>query len=386
MDGNEFKMIVMKEKKGKKASLWRFLFRFIALFYSVGVRVNRFLFDSGCKRTRRLDVPVVSVGNLTLGGTGKTPTVAYLIRAYLTKGKRPGVLSRGYKSENFEEFEEKINVNSMIDAPDPGSPGVDGKNDPFRKRNDEAAELAQEFPTVPHFLSPRRYEAGRALLKSDPKVNRLILDDAFQHRRLARDLDIVLLDSLNPFGTERLFPAGFLREPLSALKRADVVLLSRADLVTEGVRTEIRHRVREIAPNILWGETAAVPIALVRFMGNDRYDSQPFDRFRDDASAGSAPFLPFCGIGNPEGFFRMMKMEKIPVADGLSFPDHARLTEDDLTLLVRQADEVRAAAFLTTMKDLVKLRRSKIGDRPVWGIKIDLKFLSGEREFLERLP
>ena len=198
--------------------------------YTWAVRWRNRRYDCGAKTVHRVDVPVISVGNLTLGGTGKTPLVEWIVRRFLAQGKTVGIISRGYGAR--------------------GGP------------NDEARELAWKLPGVPHVQDPDRVAAARRAIR-EHGCQVLVLDDAFQHRRIARDLDIVLLDALEPLGYEHVFPRGTLREPVEGLARADVVALSRADLLTAEQRGAIRDRVAKLSPKAVWVEVVHAPLALV---------------------------------------------------------------------------------------------------------------------------
>lgn len=339
---------------------WRGLFRLISYPYAAGAAVKNGLYDLSLCRVHRLDVPVVSVGNLTLGGTGKSPLIAYLVDYFLGLGDRPAILSRGYGAsrEKTPEIAE-----------------------PFLRQNDEAAELAERFPDIPYYLSPDRVCAGRALRKEYPARNVLLLDDGFQYRRLHRDLDIVLLDATDPFGGGRLFPRGTLRESAASLARADVVILTRADLVAPEERAAIRDRAERAAPGKIWCEAACRPSALVRMI-NGAFVRRPFD------AAAHSEFgsdLSFCGIGNPDGFFRMLASSGFHQVGRRVYPDHYAYQQNDLDELVRYARERYADALVCTMKDLVKIRRGDLDGFPLFAVEIGMEFLVGEKEFKSRL-
>lgn len=327
-------------------------------FYAAAAGIRNFLYDRGIKKSFSLGVPVVSIGNLTMGGTGKTPAAAGLLRRALARGLKPALLSRGYRAEKFRLGKESPN--------------------PYLRQNDEAAELAIEFPLVPHYLAPDRVAAGRALLRDFPETDLIILDDGFQHRRLHRDRNILLLDALDPFGGG-LFPAGFAREPLTALRRADAVILTRADLADEPQRRRIEQKVRELAPDILWGEAVMRPVSLLR-RAQSGWEPAPFSLLKEEPGQF---WIPFCGIGNPDGFYRMLENEGIRTVPGLSLPDHTPPETEKLRELAAAAPG--AAGFVTTVKDLVKLPFGEIGGKPVWGVKIELNFLKEESFFNKAL-
>ena len=219
---------------------------------------------------RGVSVPVISVGNLTLGGTGKTPMVKWLAQWLHTHRIRPAIVSRGYGARSTERGagsmeQENLEGGSRVLLPAPRSllPAL----------NDEAMELHRSLPEVPHVQNPDRVAgAERAINEFGCQV--VLLDDGFQHRRLARDLDIVLLDASAPFGFEHVFPRGMLREPIEGLERASVVCLTRADLLNETDRAMIRQRVAGLAPRaalpgpLVYG-AALLPVAAANVIGAD---------------------------------------------------------------------------------------------------------------------
>ena len=359
MNGTEYRSILRGERRGGSAALWRALFRAVSIPYGAAVAVHRRLYDFNLKKIRRLPVPVVSVGNMTLGGTGKTPLIARMVRILREEGATPALLSRGYGTKTSEQSAGR-----------------------FTCRNDEAAEMAVYFPDLPHYLSPNRFEAGKALLRDFPDTSVLLLDDGFQHRKLARCLDIVLLDALEPFGMDRLFPSGTLREPLDGLARADLILLSRADFLAPEEREKIRRRVERCAPKAVWGEICHQWTGFRRFQ-NGSFLFEPFSS--EDERCAETVFLPFCGLGNPAGFFRMLAEKKPRQAAPIEFPDHYCYNDTDFSCLAALACDQKASLLLCTMKDLVKIRRSNLGGVPLAAAEIGIRFLSGEEEFRQKL-
>jgi hypothetical protein len=229
MDDQLYRDIVSGRRCGAAAAVVRGGLRAASVPYSVAVRLRNRAYDLGLKRTYRVEVPVVSVGNLTLGGTGKTPLVEHLARWFRAAGLRVCILSRGYGA-------------------------ADGA------ANDEAQVLAENLPEVPHLQGRDRVAlARRAIDVHHAQV--LLLDDGFQHRRLARDLDLVILDALDPLGGNNLFPRGLLREPLSSLRRADLILLNRADLLSDRQRQRIHDYCAAAAGRDLTGRLPWIEIA-----------------------------------------------------------------------------------------------------------------------------
>ncbi|HZW29293.1 MAG TPA: tetraacyldisaccharide 4'-kinase, partial [Isosphaeraceae bacterium] len=197
-DQEAYLRLIRGQTRGPAAVVARTLLSCAAAGYGAAIALRNGSFEHGWLRVHRLGVPVVSVGNLTVGGTGKTPMVEWLARWFRARRRRVVIVSRGYRGEQ----------------------GL----------NDEGLVLEENLPDVPHLQDRDRVRAGRVALQ-ELEADILVLDDGFQHRRLARDLDVVLIDALEPFGLGHLLPRGLLREPVRSLRRADLVVLSRADLV-----------------------------------------------------------------------------------------------------------------------------------------------------------
>jgi tetraacyldisaccharide 4'-kinase len=306
-----------------------------AIPYGAVVALRNRSFDRDWLRTDRVRVPVISVGNLTVGGTGKTPMVEWVARWYRRRGQRVAILSRGYKQ-------------------------VQGLND-------EGRVLEENLPDVPHLQDRDRVRSARIAVE-ELETELLVLDDGFQHRRLARDLDLVLIDALEPFGLGHLLPRGLLREPLSSLRRADLVVLSRADLVSPSERAIIRAKAERRSGPLNWVEARHAPLDVVDADGTT-------------TSMGDLvgqPVAAFCGIGNPEGFRRTILPLCGDLRDFRIFPDHHDYTATDLESLQRWARRVEANLVLTTQKDLVKLRASNLGPAPLRAIRIGLEIVAGE--------
>ncbi|GAB6187063.1 tetraacyldisaccharide 4'-kinase [Thermopirellula anaerolimosa] len=300
-------------------------------------------YDCGRAAIHDVGVPVISVGNLTLGGTGKTPMTAWLCRWFRRHGVRAVVVSRGYGAEAGAV-------------------------------NDEAAVLELQLPDVPHLQNPDRVAA--ALTAVEELASQLIvLDDGFQHRRLARSLDIVMLDALEPFGLNHVFPRGMLREPLSSLARADIVVLSRADRISAEEIERIRHRTRQYAPESLWAESRHVPVAVLQ-LGRDPTSPNELQGKRAVA---------FCGIGNPTAFRKTLSNLQLEIVAFRAYPDHYRYRREDIADLSDWATANGADLALCTEKDWVKIRSSQLGAVPLAALRIELEFTAGQESVEKRL-
>ena len=305
--------------------------------YGIGVWwLNRY-FDRG-RDVHRAGVPVISIGNLTVGGTGKTPCVEYVARLLREHDFQVAILSRGYGSE--------------------------------AGRNDEAMVLEENLPDVPHYQGRERVELARiAIEESESEV--LVLDDGFQHRRLARDLDVVLIDATDPWASGYLLPRGGLREPRQNLRRAGLVVLTRCDTVPAGTVEGIENEVRRIAPGLPVVKTIHAPLELLNGEGRE-----------DIAALKGRPVAAFCGIGNPDAFHTTLIRLGADVWDLRTFPDHHPYTREDVDDLRRWAAEMPADAWIvTTQKDWVKLRLAELGSRPLWAVRVGLQFVDGKDVF-----
>jgi len=292
-----------------------------AFLFGLGARIRRRLYGLP-GAVRQAEVPVISVGNLTVGGTGKTTIVAWLVRRLQQRGRTPAVVSRGY-------------LGRVGRGPLMVSRG-DGPLVEARVSGDEPYLLARSLPGAIVVAGSDRVEGCRAAREAGADV--VILDDGFQHLRLARDLDLVLLDAHSPFGNYRLLPAGTLREPASGLRRADVVLItrSRLDESFEVLERVVRRYHREV-PILRSGH---------RCSGFFDYDGHAVDR--------PTRVVAFCGIGNPDAFVTDLESQGVEVAAFRPFRDHHSFTADDWSALVEMAT-AHDACLLTTEKDLVRL-------------------------------
>jgi tetraacyldisaccharide 4'-kinase len=300
------------------------------------VRRRNRSFDEGRRAAHRVEAPVISVGNITTGGTGKTPMVEWIAREFMRQGRRAVLISRGYGSRGS--------------AP-----------------NDEARELAARLPELPHLQNPDRVAAAQWAVQEYPG-SVLVLDDAFQHRRLHRDLDIVLLDALAPFGFDHLLPRGLLREPVEGLRRAHIIVLSRANLVAEPQRQAIRRRVSEVAPAALWAEVVHQPRELI---AHDSA-SKPMNWLEGRRIAA------FCGIGNPLGFRRTLELAGAQIVAWRELPDHAPYTPAQQGQLSDWCSAIDAEAVVCTHKDLVKISSRACGPLPLMALVVGLQFQAGE--------
>jgi tetraacyldisaccharide 4'-kinase len=343
LDPYQFRELVSGRRRGLVATLGRTLLGGLEIPYAAAVRWRNRRYDRGKSEILPAAVPVVSVGNITLGGTGKTPTVEWLARWLLARGVRVALVSRGYGAEN-------------------GKP------------NDEALELAERLPEVPHVQNRDRVAGARRAV-GEFGAQLILLDDGFQHRRLARDFDLVLIDALEPFGFDHVFPRGTLREPLSGWARADAFLLNRSELVAASRREAIRAQALRFAPRALWLEATHAPRELRSASGS----VQPLT-----ALAGRN-IAAFCGIGNPDGFRHALEAAGFTIAQWRTLPDHFAYPESEIAALGRWSDASSAEAVVCTHKDLVKIGPAWPGSKPLWALSSQLEIHRGQADLEARL-
>jgi len=339
-----FRRLVDGSRRGPAAALARAGLATLAAPYAAVVHARNIAYDRGLLAVHAVPVPVVSVGNLTLGGTGKTPLVAWVTKCCAAAGRRPTIVSRGYGA----------------------TPG---------RTSDEAAELALVVPGVPHVADRNRVAAATAAVAAGADV--VVLDDGFQHRRLARNLDIVAIDATDPFGCGRMFPRGLLREPLRGLGRAQAVVLTRADAVDAEKRLEIRRTLTTaagLAAPVVWAEAAHEPRGL-RTSGGREF---PLDAIR------GRRVVACCGIGNPGAFRRTLEGLGANPVEFRAFPDHHAYAAADAADLEARATAAEAEFVVTTLKDLVKLPHETLGGVPLVAVEISLRLVAGAAE-LEQL-
>ena len=347
--------IISGRKRGIVAWVVRTGLSCLTPIYRWGVGSRNRRFDRGIANQdrsviKKATIPVISVGNLTTGGTGKTPLVIWITKLLRQSGRRVVLISRGYGAQAQENAENSIG------------------------RNDEALEMEDRLPGVPHLQDPDRFRMSQIAVQEHGSEI-IVLDDGFQHRQLHRDLDIALIDATNPFGYDRLLPRGLLREPEASLSRADFVILTRVDLVSNSDRDAIFKRIAKHAPEIPIATTKTEFTHLLQTDGTQ----QPISSISDQ------PVFVFCGIGNPENFSSSLREINLQICGQESFPDHHQFTGEDLESLAAKANQAGAGALLCTHKDLVKVGTKRIGSLPVYAIVIDVAFVSGEEEFAQAL-
>lgn len=345
----------LPDVRGGRAICGFFLY-LLSMAYSVLVQGRYRLYRWGVLPTRRLPLKVVCVGNMTMGGTGKTPTVEYVARSLKDAGVRVAVLSRGYRGKK----EKGLGVVS------------DGKAVLLSQRasGDEPHLLARRLEGIPILVGRNRYKSGKMAHQSF-QTQVAVLDDGYQHIQLHRDMNILLVDGRVGFGNGRLFPLGSLREPLAGLARADQFLITK---------TENQDKIQAIEGTLKrWNSKA--PIFHGRYVPEHLFDPETGQRSGPDGLKGKK-VLAFAGIARPEYFFELLGSLGAAVVEEIIFPDHHWYAQRDLETI--QKTMSRAEWVVTTEKDMVRLEDLNLTGLPIRVLEIRME-ISDEEAFREAL-
>ena len=370
------KNIAVRILRSDSNSWWLFPLFLISILFESIIGLRNYFYNTGIFRIRKLDCKVISVGNITVGGTGKTPMVIMLANLLRDRGYRPVILSRGYGGRQ----KNRINVVS------------DGENIcmNFQMAGDEPVLIAKSVRNTPVITGKNRYQTGRYAVDNFG-ADVLILDDAFQHRSLFRDIDIVLLDNERPFGNGFVIPRGELREPANALGRADVIVKTGIKDRDQGsgVRGQAAGD-RDQGP----GDRDQGPGG--RDQGSKDRDQAPvYNAYRIPKSllkAGTGEIYPldylrakkvlaFAGIARPDSFKRTIASVGGETAAFLVFPDHQVYTRDDIMQIEKAATQCAAQVILTTEKDGIKLIDFPDFLRDIYQLKIEMEVSPSRGEF-----
>lgn len=308
--------------------------------YSIVIRLRNFLYSKNCLKPNHTSAAVFSIGNITAGGTGKTPLVIWLCKFLKQKQVKCAILTRGYKTHTQKQT-----------------------------LTDEPAILAESCPQAKVIVNPNRVEAADKAI-NDIGANVLIMDDGFQHRRLHRDLDIITIDGTCPFGYGKLLPAGLLREPAASLKRANAVVITRCDQISESESKQIEKSLQLINPDMIIARSIHAPIYIKSITGEEI----SLEKLRN------RKIFAFCGIGNPEAFLNTIKNTGADLAGSRTYNDHYNYTEHCLTDISGQARRLKADLILTTQKDWSRITPPASAPKsiPFAYLAVEIEFLAGE--------
>ena len=331
----------------------------LGILYGLAMDVRNRMYDRGVLRSYALGARTISIGNLTAGGTGKTPLVALTAKILAENGEKVCVLTRGFG--RADERERVLVSDGELVLADAAAGG------------DEPVELARKLIGKAVVVADAdRVGAGRWAAEKFG-ITAFVLDDGFQHRRARRDLDIVCIDATDPFGNGRIIPAGTLREPFKELRRADIIVITRANLVDSVEPLVGKLRKQNPHSAIFEAETRISGITKLEDFAAGR--ATPED---DEDRQFLASPLVFSGIGSPENFRRSLEMENFRPAGFRAFRDHHRYTQRDIDRLVEEAERLPAGSLMTTAKDAVKLDglRSSI---PIFVVETEVAISDEER-------
>ncbi len=323
----------------------------LARLYGLGAGWRRTLYARGVLRTKKLPAPVVSVGNLTVGGTGKTPVVACLARLLQDQGRRVAILSRGYGGRARDVTRLSDGERLYQKPPDVG---------------EEPYWLARTLPGVAVYTGACRYAAGLAAWE-EVHPDLFLLDDGFQHFQLHRDLDLVLLDAASPFGNGHLLPRGPLREPRAALNAAQVILLTR--FVPERHQGEL-ETIKTIFPDKTVLTAAIAP---------GRVTSYPGGQAEAPAAMRHQPLAAFAGLARPEVFLATLQELEVDLKSFQAFPDHHAYSPREVQGLADAARSLGAGALITTSKDWARLGERWDADLLLWVLEVEARLAEPER-------
>ena len=338
MNQQTYRNLISGRSKGLVPILIRLLLRIISLFYSIIVRTRNFLYNAQILKSNKVNALIICIGNITTGGTGKTPLVVWLCNFLHDKDIRTAILTRGYKAHKG-------------------------------KFSDEPAILAQSCPDCRILINSNRTEsAQKAISQHNAQV--LVMDDGFQHRKLHRNLNIVTIDSTCPFGYGKILPAGLLREPATAIKRAQAAIITRSDLVSETKLIQITEKIKKINPDIVIANAMHKPVC-VKLIEKPKLDLEHLKTKR---------IFAFSGIGNPDGFLKTIKKLELNLIESKSYNDHYNYTQQDAEDIYQRAAYVNADLILSTQKDWTKIALlMKHRDNIDFGyLLVEMDFTSGK--------
>ena len=363
--------VISGERHGPRAALLRMLlFGCSKLYLCFAVKVRRFLYNVRILRDSTLGVQVIAIGNLTWGGTGKTPVVEKFARELRDQGRNVAILSRGYRSKPAPLYQQLVNKVLLRDDTTPPRVVSDGKSLLLDSEmaGDEPYMLASNLKDVVVLVDKDRVKSGRYAIEKFG-CDTLLLDDGFQYWKIqGRRQDIVLIDRQQPFGNEQLVPRGTLREPPSHLARASTIFITKSD----GNTAELRHRISRVNPTAGIIECIHHPLYLEDVFTGQR-SALDFLKGRKVASLS--------GIAQPESFEQSLVQLKAELVYAKRFADHHRFTQQEIINAINRSKKRQAEAIITTQKDAVRFPKIDRRDLPIYFMRVEIKILSGANDF-----
>lgn len=364
--------VIFEEKPGKRAAFLRALLYALSKVFAVCVKIRRYLYKVRILRDTTVGVQVIAVGNLTVGGTGKTPVVEKLARELKDQGRNVAILSRGYRSRPAPLWERILNKILLREDQTPPRIVSDGKSLLLdsEKAGDEPYMLASNLKDVIVLVDKDRVKAGRYAVEKFG-CDTLLLDDGFQYLKLhGRRLDVVLVDCQEPFGNGYLLPRGTLREPPSHLSRADVIFITKCDGNTESLRQQIS----QLNPKALIIECVHEPLYFADVFSSEKYS---LDIVKGKKVAALS------GIAQPESFENRLQQLGAELVYRRRFADHHRFTQQEILNVINQSKKKQAEYIITTQKDAVRFPKIDRRDIPILYMRVEIKIIRGARDFNE---
>ncbi|MDO9565352.1 MAG: tetraacyldisaccharide 4'-kinase [Candidatus Desulfaltia sp.] len=390
----KIKSIMTGKDKTCFFSIGSFLF-IISLAYGYAVKLREFCYKTGIVKSKKLPCAVISIGNITVGGTGKTPMTIKVAQIIRHLGYKVAIISRGYKGGAEKTGGIVSNGHTIFMEPE--------------KAGDEPFMMAAKVENTPVVVGQNRYKAGRLAIKEfDPDV--IVLDDAFQHLNLKRDIDIVLLDCRRPFGNAHLLPRGILREPISALKRSNAFVLTRFDFASDYIRQTAVDKIESLAPGRPVFRSFHVPNLYKpandkkRMPGGIKLTPPPGPppskgRVWEGVKKGNSYTIElqnfdsvllhgrrvaaFSGLAENNDFRRTVESLKCDLIDFFEFPDHHKYTENDLQTIIQSSINAQAEFILTTEKDYVRISGKSSWPIEIVVVGIELSLGDDESAFID---
>jgi tetraacyldisaccharide 4'-kinase len=362
--------VIFEQRRGKRAAIVRMLLLSLSKVFLVAVKSRRFLYNFRILRDRTLGVQVIAIGNLTVGGTGKTPVVEKFARELKDQGRTVAILSRGYRSKP-PPLTRRL-LNKLLFKEDTTPPRVvsDGKSLLLDSETagDEPYMLASNLKDVIVLVDKDRVKSGRYAIEKFG-CDTLLLDDGFQYWRLrGRRMDVVLVDCQQPFGNEHLLPRGTLREPPSHLARANTVFITKS----EGDLSALRKRIATVNPTARIVECVHHPLYF-----EDVFNG---DRFGLDALQGKK-IATLSGIAQPESFERSLTNLGAEMVYSRRFADHHRFSQQEILNVINRSKKKQAEVIITTQKDAVRFPKIDRRDLPIHFMRVEIKIISGAKDF-----
>jgi len=362
--------VIFEERRGTRAALVRSLLYFCSKLFQVGVKARRFLYNVRILRDSTLGVQVIAIGNLTVGGTGKTPVVEKFAGVLRDQGRTVAILSRGYRSKPPPLHQWLLNKILLRDDTTPPRVVSDGKSLLLDSEmaGDEPYMLASNLKDVVVLVDKDRVKSGRYAIEKFG-CDTLLLDDGFQYWKLrGRRQDIVLVDCQQPFGNERLLPRGTLREPPSHLSRANTIFITKSD----GNTADLRRRIAKLNPSAGVIECVHHPLYFEDAFSGQRLGLD-FLKGRKVASLS--------GIAQPESFEQSLVKLGAELVYSKRFADHHRFTQQEILNTINRGKKRQAETIITTQKDAVRFPKIDRRDLPIYFMRVEIQIVSGASDF-----